>query len=49
MEKVTKFQVRRNLEMGLSRIEHIENALRVMKHELQAALDDLNNLDVVNN
>ena len=46
MGKVTKFQVRRNLEMGLSRIEHIEDALRVMKHELQSALDDLNELEV---
>lgn len=47
MVKVTKFQVKRNLEMGLSRIEHIEDALRVMKHELQSALDDLNELEVV--
>ena len=45
MAKVTKFQIKRNLEMGLSRIEHIEDALRVMKHELQSALDDLNELD----
>ena len=45
MAKVTKFQVKRNLEMGLSRIEHIEDALRVMKHELKSALDDLNELD----
>ena len=45
MVKVTKFQVRRNLVMGLSRIEHIENALKVMKNELQAALDDLNDLE----
>lgn len=46
MAKVTKFQVKRNLEMGLSRIEHIENALRVMKNEFQSALDDLKELDV---
>lgn len=46
MAKATKFQVRRNLEMGLSRIEHIEDALRVMKHELQSALDDLKDLEV---
>ena len=45
MAKVTKFQIKRNLEMGLSRIEHIEDALRVMKYELQSALDDLNELD----
>ena len=45
MAKVTKFQIKRNLEMGLSRIEHIEDALRVMKHEFQSALDDLNELD----
>ena len=47
MAKVTKFQVRRNLEMSLSRIEHIEDAIRVMKHELQSALDDLNELEIV--
>lgn len=47
MAKVTKFQIRRNIEMGLSRIEHIEDALRVMKHELQSALDDLNELEIV--
>ena len=47
MAKVTKFQVRRNLEMSLSRIEHIEDALRVMKNELQSAFDDLKELEVV--
>ena len=46
MAKVTKFQVYRNLTMAMSRIEHIEDALKVMKSELQSAIDDLNALEV---
>ena len=46
MAKVTKFQVYRNLTMAMSRIEHIEDALKVMKSELKSAIDDLNALEV---